>query len=124
LSSSPGPERRNTNLEQHRTGCVIGIVRKLSGWDVNSIVSEYKTYASPKERDCDIKYITGFELANISNLFREASWPFRTAVFLRASFFAFIMVTMWLISSTKMAKARTGPASERKLLGESLPIGL
>ncbi|KAK3304145.1 tyrosine phosphatase family-domain-containing protein [Chaetomium strumarium] len=112
------------NHGKHRTGCVIGIVRKLSGWDVNSIVSEYKTYANPKARDCDIKYITGFELANISNLFREASWPFRTAGFLRASLFALIMVVVWLTSSTRITKARTGPASERHLLGESLPIGL
>ncbi|KAK4242186.1 tyrosine phosphatase family-domain-containing protein [Achaetomium macrosporum] len=110
------------NHGKHRTGCVIGVVRKLSGWDIDSIVSEYKTYAEPKARDCDVKYIMGFELSNISNLSREASWPFRTAGFLRASLFALVMVVVWFTSSSRIATARTGPASERKLLGEALPI--
>ncbi|KAK3683441.1 protein-tyrosine phosphatase, partial [Podospora appendiculata] len=58
------------NHGKHRTGCVVAIVRKVSGWDLDSIVSEYKRYAQPKVRDCDVKYITEFELAAVCTTHR------------------------------------------------------
>jgi tyrosine-protein phosphatase SIW14 len=103
---------------QHRTGCVIGIVRKLSGWDLGNIISEYKTYADPKVRECDINYITGFELANISNLFRLVNWPFRTTRFLRAATFVVVMLVVWILSGHTIAGDRIVAASERELLNE------
>lgn len=105
-------------LVQHRTGCVIGIVRKLSGWDLGNIISEYKTYADPKVRECDINYITGFELANISNLFRAVNWPFRTTRFLRAATFVTVMLVIWILSGHTIAGDRIVAASERELLNE------
>jgi tyrosine-protein phosphatase SIW14 len=104
---------------QHRTGCVIGIIRKLSGWNLSNIITEYKAYAEPKTRECDISYITGFELANISNLFRgEASPAFRTTGFLRAVFFALVMLVVWLVSGPEMARDRVSGRSEREMLSE------
>ncbi|GAB1313456.1 tyrosine-protein phosphatase siw14 [Madurella fahalii] len=99
------------NHGKHRTGCVVAVVRKLSGWDLGNIISEYKSYAEPKARECDIKYIMGFQLADISNLFREASWPFRTGRFLRATVFAFFMIIIWLCSGTRIV-----PTPNRRLL--------
>ncbi|KAK4166245.1 putative tyrosine-protein phosphatase [Cladorrhinum sp. PSN259] len=90
------------NHGKHRTGCVVAIVRKLSGWNLNNVLEEYRTYAEPKIRECDVKYITGFEPADISNLFREAGWRFRTPGFLRAIFFAFVMLLVWLFSGNKL----------------------
>lgn len=45
---------------RHRTGCVVGAVRKVTGWEMDHILDEYKKYAEPKPRDCDIAYLTGF----------------------------------------------------------------
>ena len=104
---------------QHRTGCVIGVVRKLSGWNLGSIIGEYRSFAEPKVRECDIKYITGFELGHISNLFREPgasplSLPFRaTAGFVRATLFAVVMLVIWLVSGPGIAAS-----PERQLLRE------
>lgn len=58
-------------------------------------------YAEPKIRECDVKYITGFEPADISNLSRDAGWRFRTPSFMRASVFAFIVVIIWLFSGIR-----------------------
>ncbi|KAK4228912.1 putative tyrosine-protein phosphatase [Podospora fimiseda] len=90
------------NHGKHRTGCVVAIVRKLSGWDLGNVLEEYRAYAEPKIRDCDVKYITGFEPADISNLFREAGWRFRTPGFVRAVIFAFVMLVVWLFSGNKL----------------------
>ncbi|KAK1836078.1 tyrosine phosphatase family-domain-containing protein [Podospora conica] len=46
---------------RHRTGCVVGAVRKATGWNLGHILDEYKNYAHPKPRDCDIAYLTGFQ---------------------------------------------------------------
>jgi tyrosine-protein phosphatase SIW14 len=36
------------------------------GWSHDSIISEYSAYAHPKVRETDIKYIDGFDPANVS----------------------------------------------------------
>jgi tyrosine-protein phosphatase SIW14 len=119
LSSRRG-SGADTDTAQHRTGCVIGVVRKLSGWALTDIISEYEAYAEPKARACDIKYITGFELANISSLSREAaSSPFRSFAFLRASIFALVMLAVWLVSGSRIAAARGAPPPQRKPPGEA-----
>ncbi|KAJ9138600.1 Tyrosine phosphatase [Pleurostoma richardsiae] len=61
------------NHGKHRTGCVVAVVRKVSGWDLSTILDEYKSYATPKVRECDTKYITDFELSSLSNLFPNGS---------------------------------------------------
>ncbi|KAH7040225.1 protein-tyrosine phosphatase, partial [Microdochium trichocladiopsis] len=48
------------NHGKHRTGCVVGLIRKASQWDVPAILSEYTHYASPKVRDSDLEYLTKF----------------------------------------------------------------
>ena len=110
------PGRADTTV-QHRTGCVVGIVRKLSGWDLGNIITEYKSYAAPKVRECDIEYITGFELAHISNLFRS-DWPFRTVRFLRAAAFSLAMLVIWFVSGARVARDGIVMASEHELLSE------
>ncbi|KAL2146077.1 hypothetical protein VTI28DRAFT_5170 [Corynascus sepedonium] len=105
------------NHGKHRTGCVIGIIRKLSGWHLSSIITEYKAFAEPKTRECDIDYIAGFDLANISNLFRDTNaLPFRTSGFLRAVIFTVVMLVVWLISGPKMARNRIAQGPRRELL--------
>ncbi|ROV93050.1 hypothetical protein VPNG_09432 [Cytospora leucostoma] len=56
------------NQGRHRTGCVVALVRKLQNWDLLRILEEYKTYAAPKIRDCDVEYVTKFQVADVQHL--------------------------------------------------------
>ncbi|KAK3937344.1 tyrosine phosphatase family-domain-containing protein [Diplogelasinospora grovesii] len=100
------------NHGKHRTGCVVGVVRKVSGWDVSSIVDEYKSYAQPKIRECDIKYITGFQLSSLSNLWVKdaTNWPFQFCNFFRITLFTLVVLVIWFFTGTKIS------APKRKLL--------
>jgi tyrosine-protein phosphatase SIW14 len=49
------------NQGRHRTGCVVGCLRKLQQWPLDEILAEYRAYASPKTRSTDIELITRFE---------------------------------------------------------------
>ncbi|KAI1364245.1 hypothetical protein F5Y08DRAFT_218821 [Xylaria arbuscula] len=53
------------NHGRHRTGCVIGVLRKSSKWNIKHIIEEYTTFAEPKVREVDLKYLTDFELTNL-----------------------------------------------------------
>ncbi|KAK5636565.1 hypothetical protein RRF57_012277 [Xylaria bambusicola] len=53
------------NQGRHRTGCVVGVLRKSSQWNMKHILNEYTTFAEPKVREVDIKYLTKFELTNL-----------------------------------------------------------
>lgn len=49
------------NKGKHRTGCVVGCLRKLQGWDQIAIFDEYRLYAKEKQREADQRYIREFE---------------------------------------------------------------
>ncbi|KAI1426326.1 tyrosine phosphatase family-domain-containing protein [Xylaria sp. FL1777] len=53
------------NHGRHRTGCVVGVLRKSSQWNMKRIIDEYTTFAEPKVREVDIKYLAEFELAHL-----------------------------------------------------------
>lgn len=53
---------------QHRTGCVVALVRKIQNWDSERVLAEYKAYAAPKIRDCDVEYITKFQTTEVQHL--------------------------------------------------------
>lgn len=50
------------NKGKHRTGTVIGCLRKIRGWSLTCIFQEYLFYASPKTRLEDQRMIEMFEL--------------------------------------------------------------
>ncbi|KAH9896266.1 tyrosine phosphatase family-domain-containing protein [Xylariomycetidae sp. FL2044] len=54
------------NHGKHRTGSVVGVLRKANEWDLERIISEYSGYAAPKAREGDIKYITDFKVSSLS----------------------------------------------------------
>ncbi|KAL1883949.1 tyrosine-protein phosphatase siw14 [Diaporthe australafricana] len=56
------------NHGRHRTGCVVALVRKIQNWDSERVLDEYRAYASPKVRDCDVEYITKFQANEIQHL--------------------------------------------------------
>ncbi|KAI6084320.1 tyrosine phosphatase family-domain-containing protein [Hypoxylon rubiginosum] len=61
------------NHGRHRTGCVIGALRKIHEWDTTSIILEYTKFAEPKAREADVKYLTDFKPSDLPNSTRLSS---------------------------------------------------
>ncbi|KAI1765249.1 protein-tyrosine phosphatase [Hypoxylon sp. FL1150] len=55
------------NHGRHRTGCVIGALRKIHEWDTTSVIQEYSKFAEPKAREADVKYLTDFKPSDFPN---------------------------------------------------------
>ena len=49
------------NLGRHRTGTVIGCLRKLQRWNLSAILEEYRRYAGPKVRVMNEQFIELFD---------------------------------------------------------------
>lgn len=101
------------NHGKHRTGCVVAVVRKLSGWNSDRVVDEYKTYAAPKVRECDVDYITSFqpgslEMTSIRSIHAENPrfGPVQVRSFMRTLFFTAVVTTIWLVSGSRIAVTR------------------
>lgn len=45
------------NRGKHRTGCIVGCIRKLQKWSHSMIFDEYRRFAYPKERPLDQQFI-------------------------------------------------------------------
>lgn len=45
------------NRGKHRTGCLVGVLRRLQRWSLTSIFDEYRKFAAPKERPMDQQFI-------------------------------------------------------------------
>lgn len=45
------------NRGKHRTGCVVGVIRRLQRWLLTIIFDEYRKFAAPKERPMDQQFI-------------------------------------------------------------------
>lgn len=99
------------NHGKHRTGCVVAVVRKITGWEDSVVVDEYKAFADAKARECDVQYINDFQVAHLSNLFvtKRANAKHRASGFLRATAFSIVLVLIWMLSGTKL-----GRQSERR----------
>ena len=61
------------NKGKHRTGCVVGSLRKVCGWSLTYIFDEYRRFAGSKVRILDQQFI---ELFDVSKITRE-SIPFK-----------------------------------------------
>ncbi|KAK1778114.1 tyrosine phosphatase family-domain-containing protein [Copromyces sp. CBS 386.78] len=117
LNTANHPLMIHCNHGKHRTGCVVGIVRKTLGWDVNNILDEYRSYAEPKVRETDLNYIQGFEMAQISNLFSKDNTTlgrFASPKFAHSTAVAIIFLLFWYHFSGISLPA--SEAVDRKLL--------
>ncbi|KAJ2771734.1 tyrosine-protein phosphatase siw14 [Coemansia nantahalensis] len=50
------------NKGKHRTGCLVGCLRKLQEWTHTSIFDEYRRYSAPKSRSMDQQFIELFDV--------------------------------------------------------------
>ncbi|KAK4141175.1 tyrosine phosphatase family-domain-containing protein [Dichotomopilus funicola] len=99
------------NHGRHRTGCVIGVIRKVSGWSLNNVLTEYNAYAAPKARECDVKYLTNFETASMSTIFRDHdNLPSRAYGFFRALLFTAVVLIVWRLAGFHLPTDGVGVA--------------
>ncbi|TMW90625.1 hypothetical protein EJD97_015456 [Solanum chilense] len=50
---------------KHRTGCLVGCLRKLQNWCMSAVVEEYKHYAGTKWRETDLKFLEKYDVSRI-----------------------------------------------------------
>lgn len=53
---------------QHRTGCLVGCLRKLQKWCLSSIFDEYQRFAAAKARVSDQRFIELFDTSSFKHL--------------------------------------------------------
>lgn len=106
------PVLLHCNQGKHRTGCVVGVARKLSGWSLPTVLDEYRTYAEPKIRDCDLKYITAFQPASLNlSVVQSVSFnPVQLRTFLRTLIFSSFVMVIWLVSGSQITITHSAEA--------------
>lgn len=52
---------------KHRTGCVVGCLRKLQRWCLSSIFDEYQRFAGVKARVSDQRFVELFDISSLKN---------------------------------------------------------
>ncbi|KAF5022925.1 hypothetical protein F66182_5044 [Fusarium sp. NRRL 66182] len=109
LDQSNYPLLIHCNHGKHRTGCVVGVARKVAGWNVENVVAEYKSYAEPKSRDCDVGYLEDFQVSSlvISNTPKPKDHCARCSrvhagTFFRAVVFSTGVLLVWLLSGSRL----------------------
>uniref|UniRef100_A0A8R7UEX4 diphosphoinositol-polyphosphate diphosphatase n=1 Tax=Triticum urartu TaxID=4572 RepID=A0A8R7UEX4_TRIUA len=55
----------NIKYVQHRTGCVVGCLRKLQRWCLTSVFDEYQRFAAAKARVSDLRFIELFDVSSL-----------------------------------------------------------
>lgn len=105
----------------------MAAIRKYYRWSLDCVLTEYKTYAEPKIRDCDIDYITAFNHMQLANLWEKDNavlepvrqplirrderstfqYPFRR--FYRTAMFSLAMLVIFLYSGNNMITATSSP---------------
>ena len=79
----------------------------MSGWKLANAIEEYKVFAEPKVRECDINYIASFDLVELSSLFEDrARTQLRARNFVRLTWFACFVLALWLVSGSKFLSTR------------------
>ncbi|KAG0513370.1 hypothetical protein BDA96_10G096100 [Sorghum bicolor] len=53
---------------KHRTGCVVGCLRKLQKWCLSSVFDEYHRFAAAKARITDQRFMELFDVSSLKHL--------------------------------------------------------
>ncbi|KAJ8528515.1 hypothetical protein K7X08_022207 [Anisodus acutangulus] len=62
---------------KHRTGCLVGCLRKLQNWCDSSVVEEYKHFAGSKWRETDVRYLESFDVSCIRHCLESIIYRIR-----------------------------------------------
>ncbi|KAJ6782217.1 hypothetical protein PWT90_06723 [Aphanocladium album] len=92
------------NHGKHRTGCVVAAARRVAGWEVDPALDEYRAFASPKIRECDIDYISAFQSSLIPRFEDDlvSHSPVQVRTFVRTLLFSTVVVVIWIVSGSQM----------------------
>lgn len=71
LSPENHPILIHCNRGKHRTGCLVGVLRRLQGWSLTIIFDEYRKFAAPKERSMDQQFIELYDQSDIKRYAEE-----------------------------------------------------
>ncbi|KAI8867361.1 protein-tyrosine phosphatase [Ramicandelaber brevisporus] len=53
------------NKGKHRTGCLVGCLRRMQGWALTPIFTEYRHFAGTKARSLDMQFIELFDSSSV-----------------------------------------------------------
>ncbi|KAK3128665.1 hypothetical protein QOZ80_6BG0464930 [Eleusine coracana subsp. coracana] len=53
---------------KHRTGCLVGCLRKLQKWCLSSVFDEYHRFAAAKARITDLRFMELFDVSSLKHL--------------------------------------------------------
>ncbi|XP_039030114.1 tyrosine-protein phosphatase DSP1-like isoform X4 [Hibiscus syriacus] len=56
------------NRGKHRTGCLVGCLRKLQRWCLSSVFDEYQRFAAAKARVSDQRFMELFDVSSVKHL--------------------------------------------------------
>ncbi|KAA8897049.1 hypothetical protein TRICI_006811 [Trichomonascus ciferrii] len=62
------------NRGKHRTGCLVGCLRRLQDWSLTMIFDEYRRFAFPKSRPLDQQMIELYDDSEIYERAVERKW--------------------------------------------------
>ena len=60
--------RKSSLSIQHRTGCLVGCLRKLQRWCLTSVFDEYQRFAAAKARISDQRFMELFDISDLKHL--------------------------------------------------------
>jgi tyrosine-protein phosphatase SIW14 len=107
LDKAKYPLMLHCNHGKHRTGCVVGVIRKISGWETSNVLDEYKAFAEPKARECDLDYIKTFQVSSLHSLQpsrggQVSRSAMESRAFYRSLLVSFLVLILWAISGIQM----------------------
>lgn len=62
------------NRGKHRTGCLVGCIRRLQNWSLTMIFEEYRRFAAPKARPLDLQFIEMYNEEEVAELAQRNGW--------------------------------------------------
>ncbi|CAJ2511969.1 Uu.00g075940.m01.CDS01 [Anthostomella pinea] len=89
------------NQGKHRTGCVVGVIRMTNSWDTKRVLEEYTTFAAPKVRETDLKYLTNFKISSLPNL-KPKNFTHTIGRYGYLTIMAFFTICLFIYSFSKM----------------------
>ena len=73
------------------------MLRHVTGWSVDSALEEYRGYAKPKVRECDVKYIQEYQISSLYGLFTDRICRPQDAVLIGPRMARIVMFTAMII---------------------------
>ncbi|XP_073127300.1 inositol diphosphatase DSP1-like [Henckelia pumila] len=83
LDESNRPLLIHCKRGKHRTGCLVGCLRKLQNWCLTSIFEEYQRFAADKARVSDQRFMEVFDVSSVMQTPCSVSFSRETGEFSR-----------------------------------------